>query len=74
MIICGLDASTSIVGWSFAEDEMILDAGFLNISKLKTKVPVCMDIKSPNRLTKLTITILCHGKMLKAHICSATEV
>jgi len=35
-IICGLDASTNIVGWSFAESGSVLDAGFLNISKLET--------------------------------------
>lgn len=36
MVACGLDASTSVVGWSFAEDGSVLDAGFLNISKLNT--------------------------------------
>src|ERR1039458_2444941 len=36
MIICGLDASTSCVGWSFVNDNSVLDAGFLNISKLET--------------------------------------
>jgi len=32
----GLDASTSIVGWCFAETGSVVDAGFLNISKLDT--------------------------------------
>ena len=36
MVICGIDASTSIVGWAFSEDNNVLDAGFLNISKLET--------------------------------------
>lgn len=36
IITCGLDASTNIVGWAFAEDKSVLDAGFLNISKLTT--------------------------------------
>jgi len=36
MIVCGLDASTSIVGWAFAETGSVIDAGFLNISKLDT--------------------------------------
>lgn len=36
MIVMGLDASTSIVGWAFAESGSILDAGFLNISKFET--------------------------------------
>jgi len=36
MVICGLDASTSIVGYAFSENNSILDAGFLNISKLET--------------------------------------
>ncbi len=35
-IILGLDASTSIVGWAFSESGSVLDAGFLNISKLET--------------------------------------
>ena len=35
-MILGLDASTSIVGYAFVENENIKDAGFLNISKLKT--------------------------------------
>jgi len=32
----GLDASTSIVGWCFADSGSVADAGFLNISKLDT--------------------------------------
>jgi len=36
MVILGLDASTKVCGWSFAENGSILDAGFLNISKLET--------------------------------------
>jgi len=32
----GLDASTSIVGWCFVETGSVVDAGFLNISKLDT--------------------------------------
>lgn len=36
MIICGIDASTSSVGWCFAENNQVIDAGFLNISKLET--------------------------------------
>lgn len=35
-MILGLDASTSIVGWSFCEPPIVHDAGFLNISKLET--------------------------------------
>jgi hypothetical protein len=35
-IVLGLDASTSIVGWAFAESGSVKDAGFLNISKLET--------------------------------------
>ena len=35
-MILGLDASTSIVGWAFADRKCITDAGFLNISKLET--------------------------------------
>lgn len=32
----GIDASTSMVGWAFSENGSILDAGFLNISKIET--------------------------------------
>lgn len=35
-VILGLDASTSIVGWAFSETGSVLDAGFLNISKLES--------------------------------------
>lgn len=35
-MILGLDASTSIVGWAFADGDTVVDAGFLNISKFKT--------------------------------------
>ena len=34
--ILGLDASTSIVGYAFSKDGSIIDAGFINISKLNT--------------------------------------
>ncbi len=34
--ILGIDASTSIVGWAFSQSGSILDAGFLNISKIET--------------------------------------
>ena len=33
---CGLDASTNMVGWAFAESGSLHDAGFLNISKIET--------------------------------------
>lgn len=32
----GLDASTSITGWAFCDGQTVVDAGFLNISKLET--------------------------------------
>ena len=35
-MILGLDASCSCVGWCFAETGSVMDAGFLNISKLDT--------------------------------------
>lgn len=35
-MVLGLDASTSIVGWAFAESGSVVDAGFLNISKWET--------------------------------------
>ena len=35
-MVLGLDASTSICGWSFSESGSVKDAGFLNISKIET--------------------------------------
>ncbi len=35
-MILGIDASTNTVGWAFSESGSIMDAGFLNISKVKT--------------------------------------
>lgn len=35
-MVLGLDASTSIVGWAFAESGSVMDAGFINISKIET--------------------------------------
>jgi hypothetical protein len=35
-IVLGLDASTSIVGWGFAQSGSVMDAGFLNVSKFET--------------------------------------
>lgn len=35
-MVLGLDASTSIVGWSFAHSGSVVDAGFLNVSKFET--------------------------------------
>jgi hypothetical protein len=36
MVILGLDSSTSITGWAFSENGNILDAGFINTSKVET--------------------------------------
>ena len=36
MVILGLDASTTCVGYAFTEDEKILDMGFIDIKKEKT--------------------------------------
>src|SRR4051812_27214919 len=33
--VLGLDASTNIVGYAFATGSVVVDAGFLNISKLE---------------------------------------
>ena len=35
-MILGLDASTSCCGWAFQENGIVLDAGFIDISKLET--------------------------------------
>lgn len=57
MIVCGLDASTSTVGWSFQENNIVLDAGFLNISKIdvnKNKGKMVVDFLSNHNLIKST--------------------
>lgn len=46
MIICGLDASTSTVGWSFSDSGSIFDAGFIDISKLSTTKEKCFCVIS----------------------------
>ena len=35
-MICGLDASTSTIGWAIADGNVILDAGFVDIKDCKT--------------------------------------
>lgn len=35
-MILGIDASTSTVGWAFSQSGSVIDAGFLNISKIET--------------------------------------
>ena len=52
MVILGLDASTTCVGYAFTEDKKILDMGFIDIKKQKTpkdKVEKVLDFlhKSP---------------------------
>jgi len=52
-MILGLDASTTCVGWAFSQGHKIVDAGFINISKLKTvrdKVKVVLHYLTRNRL------------------------
>lgn len=54
-MILGLDASTSTVGWCFAESGSVLDAGFLNISKLETnkeKGKFIIDFLAKHHLTE----------------------
>ena len=46
MIICGIDASTKCVGWSFSNDGNILNAGFIDISKLNTIKEKCFCVIS----------------------------
>ena len=36
MVILGLDASTTCVGYAFTKDKKILDMGFIDIKKEKT--------------------------------------
>ena len=46
MIICGIDASTTVVGWAFSDDGSIIDAGFIDISKLDTIKEKCFCVVS----------------------------
>jgi Holliday junction resolvasome RuvABC endonuclease subunit len=51
----GLDASTSTCGWAFAENNVILDCGFIDTSKLvtvKEKSMFIIDILDKNPLIK----------------------
>ena len=48
----GLDASTSTIGWAFCDDNKIIDAGFLDISKIpgnKTKALTTIDFLEKNK-------------------------
>lgn len=36
MVVLGLDSSTSVTGWAFAENKKILSAGFIDTKKLTT--------------------------------------
>lgn len=60
MLVCGLDASTSIVGWAFSESGSVMDASFLNVSKLETnkeKGCAVIDLLSIHPLMKNTSKI-----------------
>ena len=62
-MILGLDASTSIVGYAFVENNEIIDAGFLNISKLKTnkeKAKFVLNFlqKQPHKCEKINLSIV----------------
>ena len=51
MVILGLDASTTCVGYAFTEDKKILDMGFIDIKKEKTpkdKVQKVLDFLHQN--------------------------
>ena len=51
MVILGLDASTTCVGYAFTEDKKILDMGFIDIKKQQTpkdKVQKVLDILNQN--------------------------
>ena len=57
MIILGLDSSTSITGWAFSQNGIVLDAGFINTSKAENnRVRGQMIIKTlnENKLIKET--------------------
>lgn len=57
MVTLGFDASTSCVGWAFSQDNLIIDAGFIDISKKETNKEksfhVIETLKSNQYLTDL---------------------
>lgn len=59
-MILGFDASTSICGWAFYDGSIIVDAGFINITKYDTnklKTQCVIDILKNNPNIKNTTTI-----------------
>jgi len=46
MKILGIDASTRVVGWAFSNDDVISDAGFIDISKTETNKEKCFCVIS----------------------------
>ena len=60
MVILGLDASTTCVGYAFTEDKKILDMGFIDIKKETTpkdKVQKVLDFLNKSPYIDNTITI-----------------
>ena len=60
MVILGLDASTTCVGYAFTEDKKILDMGFIDIKKETTpkdKVQIVLDFLAENSYINNTTII-----------------
>lgn len=55
MVILGLDSSTSVTGWAFSDNGVILDAGFIDTKKFETtkeKTYHVIGILEKNKLMK----------------------
>ena len=66
MISLGFDASTSTVGWAFTEDKKILDAGFVDISKIngnREKAWAVVNIIKSNPLTEKVERVNLEGSL-----------
>lgn len=55
MVILGLDSSTSVTGWAFSDNGVIIDAGFIDTKKFETtkeKTYHVISVLEKNKLIK----------------------
>ena len=63
MVILGLDSSTSVTGWAFSDNGVILDAGFIDTKKFE----------STKEKTYHVISVLEKNKLMKSVECINLE-
>ncbi len=59
MVILGLDSSTSVTGWAFSDNDVILDAGFIDTKKFETTKEKTYHIISVLEKNKLMKSVEC---------------